>query len=107
MKPQGWRTAHIRKKQEWQNKLKNLRIGRKEVVEDKDKAEDSTMLAPFYDQNSLILKAQEQEAKVLPVYFSRSLFVAKACHLSLVLINFFSFLMAMFRHLMLVTWYKF
>ncbi|CAN7066887.1 unnamed protein product [Brassica rapa subsp. trilocularis] len=67
VKPQGWRTAHIRKKQEWQNKLKNLRIGRKEVVEDKDKAEDSTMLAPFYDQNSLILKAQEQEAKASDV----------------------------------------
>ncbi|KAL0886793.1 hypothetical protein Bca101_010776 [Brassica carinata] len=67
VKPQGWRTAHIRKKQEWQNKLKNLRIGRKEIVEDKDKAEDSTMLAPFYDQNSLILKAQEQEAKASDV----------------------------------------
>ncbi|CAF1760698.1 unnamed protein product [Brassica napus] len=67
VKPQGWRTAHIRKKQEWQNKLKYLRIGRKEVVEDKDKAEDSTMLAPFYDQNSLILKAQEQEAKASDV----------------------------------------
>lgn len=77
MKPQGWRTAHIRKKQEWQNKLKNLRIGRKEVVEDKNKAEDSTMLAPFYDQNSLILKAQEQEVKVLPVYFSRSLLLPR------------------------------
>ncbi|KAL0750219.1 hypothetical protein Bca101_032222 [Brassica carinata] len=67
VKPQGWRTAHIRKKQEWQNKLKNLRIGRKEVVEDKNKAEDSTMLAPFYDQNSLILKAQEQEVKASDV----------------------------------------
>lgn len=64
MKHQGWRTAHIRKKQEWQNKLKYLRIGRKEV-EDQDKLEDSAMAAPFYDENLFILKAkQEQEAKV-------------------------------------------
>ncbi|CAN8248290.1 unnamed protein product [Cochlearia groenlandica] len=64
---QGWRTAHIRKKQEWQNKLKNLRIGRKEV-EDRDKVEDSAMAAPFYDQNLFILKAkQEQEAKASDV----------------------------------------
>ncbi|CAH2069908.1 unnamed protein product [Thlaspi arvense] len=67
VKPQGWRTAHIRKTQEWQNKLKNLRIGRKEV-EDKDKVEDPTMAAPFYDENLYILKAkQDQEAKASDV----------------------------------------
>ncbi|CAE6241412.1 unnamed protein product [Arabidopsis arenosa] len=67
VKPQGWRTAHIRKKQEWQNKLKYLRIGRKEV-EDQDKVEDSAMAAPFYDENLIILKAkQEQEAKASDV----------------------------------------
>jgi Rab3 GTPase-activating protein catalytic subunit len=67
VKTQGWRTAHIRKKQEWQNKLKNLRIGRKEV-EDQDKVEDSAMAAPFYDENFYILKAkQEQEAKASDV----------------------------------------
>ncbi|XP_010443107.1 PREDICTED: uncharacterized protein LOC104726039 isoform X4 [Camelina sativa] len=69
VKPQGWRAAHIRKKQEWQNKLKNLRIGRKEV-EDQEKAEDSTMAAPFYDENLFILKAkQDQEAKASDVGF--------------------------------------
>jgi hypothetical protein len=77
VKTQGWRTAHIRKKQEWQNKLKNLRIGRKEV-EDQDKVEDSAMAAPFYDENFYILKAkQEQEAKVSSmVHLFGSVFVA-------------------------------
>ncbi|KAL0710220.1 hypothetical protein Bca4012_017198 [Brassica carinata] len=57
---QGWRTAHIRKKQEWQNKLNSLRIGRRK----EDKIEDSIMAIPFYDANLYILKAkQEQEAK--------------------------------------------
>ncbi|CAH8363490.1 unnamed protein product [Eruca vesicaria subsp. sativa] len=69
VKTQGWRTAHIRKKQEWQNKLNNLRIGRrKEVEEDQDKVEYSTMAIPFYDANLYILKAkQEQEAKASDV----------------------------------------
>lgn len=68
VKPQGWRTAHIRKTQEWQNKLKNLRIGKK-GVEEQEKAEDLTMAAPFYDENLFILKAkQEQEAKVSVVH---------------------------------------
>lgn len=65
MKHQGWRTAHIRKKQEWQHKLNNLRIGRRKEVEDQDKVEDPIMAIPFYDANLYILKAkQEQEAKV-------------------------------------------
>ncbi|CAN8252874.1 unnamed protein product [Cochlearia groenlandica] len=63
VKPQGWRSAHIRKKQEWQDKLKSLRTGKKGVG-DRKKFEDSTMAAPFYDENLFILKAkQEQEAK--------------------------------------------
>uniref|UniRef100_A0A1J3CX78 Rab3 GTPase-activating protein catalytic subunit n=1 Tax=Noccaea caerulescens TaxID=107243 RepID=A0A1J3CX78_NOCCA len=67
VKPQGWRTAHIRKTQEWQNKLKNLRIGKK-GVEEQEKVEDLTMAAPFYDENFFILKAkQEQEAKASDV----------------------------------------
>ncbi|KFK27109.1 hypothetical protein AALP_AA8G335500 [Arabis alpina] len=67
VKSQGWRTAHIRKKQEWQNKLKNLRIGKKEV-EDQEKVEDTAMAAPFYDENLFILKAkQDQEAKASDV----------------------------------------
>lgn len=75
VKPQGWRSAHIRKKQEWQNKLKNLRIGRKEV-EDQENLEDSTMAAPFYDENLFILKAkQEQEARVSMVTFSATGFL--------------------------------
>lgn len=75
VKPQGWRTAHIRKKQEWQIKLKNLRIGKKEV-EDQDKVEDSAMAAPFFDENLFILKAkQEQEAKVSMIHLFRSLFL--------------------------------
>ncbi|CAN6976409.1 unnamed protein product [Brassica oleracea var. botrytis] len=64
VKHQGWRTAHIRKKQEWQHKLNNLRIGRRKEVEDQDKVEDPIMAIPFYDANLYILKAkQEQEAK--------------------------------------------
>ncbi|KAL0785171.1 hypothetical protein Bca101_001417 [Brassica carinata] len=64
VKHQGWRTAHIRKKQEWQHKLNNLRIRRRKEVEDQDKVEDPIMAIPFYDANLYILKAkQEQEAK--------------------------------------------
>ncbi|KAG2297141.1 hypothetical protein Bca52824_043810 [Brassica carinata] len=50
VKHQGWRTAHIRKKQEWQHKLNNLRIRRRKEVEDQDKVEDPIMAIPFMTQ---------------------------------------------------------
>ncbi|XP_054798208.1 uncharacterized protein LOC129303138 [Prosopis cineraria] len=49
-----WRPPHISIKQDWQDKIKNIRIGRKEV-EDTDKVGDTTMTFPFYDENLYIL----------------------------------------------------
>ncbi|GAY46457.1 hypothetical protein CUMW_097230 [Citrus unshiu] len=45
-----WRPACIGTKQDWQDRFKNIRIGRK-GVEETEKVENSTMAAPFYDDN--------------------------------------------------------
>ncbi|KAI4307988.1 hypothetical protein L6164_031109 [Bauhinia variegata] len=61
-----WRPPHIGIKQElqdWQDRIKNIRRGRKEV-EDTDKVEDTTMAIPFYDENLYILNMKNDlEAK--------------------------------------------
>ncbi|KAI9108493.1 hypothetical protein K1719_020377 [Acacia pycnantha] len=49
-----WRPPHISIKQDWQDKIKNIRIGRKEV-EDTDKVGDTAMTFPIYDENLYIL----------------------------------------------------
>ncbi|XP_010536669.1 PREDICTED: rab3 GTPase-activating protein catalytic subunit [Tarenaya hassleriana] len=67
VKRRGWRGAHIRTKQDWQDRLKNFRLGRK-GVEDKEKVENSTMAFPFYDENMYIHRVrQEQETKASDV----------------------------------------
>ena len=59
-----WRPPHIGIKQDWQDRIKNIRIGRKEV-EDKDKVGDANMAIPFYDENLYILNMKNDlEAKV-------------------------------------------
>ncbi|XP_010545230.1 PREDICTED: uncharacterized protein LOC104817673 [Tarenaya hassleriana] len=67
VKPRGWRGANIGTKQEWQDRLKNLRLGRI-GVENHEKAETLTMALPFVDENMYTLKViQEQEAKASDV----------------------------------------
>ncbi|XP_061342250.1 uncharacterized protein LOC133288494 isoform X2 [Gastrolobium bilobum] len=62
-KHKKWRPPHIGIKQDWQDKIKNIRIGRKEV-EEKDKVGDASMAIPFYDENLYILNMKNDlEAK--------------------------------------------
>lgn len=64
-KPKKWRPPHIGIKQDWQDKFKNIRIGRKEEAEDTDKTGDANMAIPFYDENLYILNVKNDlEAKV-------------------------------------------
>ncbi|CAL5190651.1 unnamed protein product [Lathyrus oleraceus] len=63
-KPKKWRPPHIGIKQDWQDKFKNIRIGRKEEAEDTDKTGDANMAIPFYDENLYILNVKNDlEAK--------------------------------------------
>lgn len=55
VKPPRWRPAHIGTKQDWQDRFKNIRIGRK-VVENPEKVDNSAMAVPFYDENVYLLK---------------------------------------------------
>ncbi|KAK7300055.1 hypothetical protein RJT34_10887 [Clitoria ternatea] len=58
-----WRPPHIGIKQDWQDRIKNIRLGRKEV-EDTDKAGDAKMAMPFYDENLYTLNMKcDLEAK--------------------------------------------
>ncbi|RDX94350.1 Rab3 GTPase-activating protein catalytic subunit [Mucuna pruriens] len=58
-----WRPPHIGIKQDWQDRIKNLRRGRKEV-EDTDKVGDANMAIPFYDENLYLLNVKNDlEAK--------------------------------------------
>jgi Rab3 GTPase-activating protein catalytic subunit len=61
-----WRPKNIGIKQDWQEKFRNIRIGRKEVEgEDTDKIGDANMAIPFYDENLYILNVKNDlEAKV-------------------------------------------
>lgn len=59
-----WRPPHIGIKQDWQDRIKNIRRGRKEV-EDTDKVGDANMAIPFYDDNLYTLNVKNDlEAKV-------------------------------------------
>ncbi|TKY57312.1 Rab3 GTPase-activating protein catalytic subunit [Spatholobus suberectus] len=58
-----WRPPHIGIKQDWQDRIKTIRRGRKEV-EDTDKVGDANMAIPFYDDNLYILNVKNDlEAK--------------------------------------------
>ena len=64
VKHSRWRPAKLGTKQEWQERYKNIRIGRKEV-EDLEKVENSTMAVPFYDENIYLLNLKNDvEEKV-------------------------------------------
>lgn len=59
-----WRPPNLGIKQDWQDKIKNIRIGRKEA-EDSDKTGDANMAIPFYDENLYMLNVKNDlEAKV-------------------------------------------
>lgn len=61
----------INTKQDWQDRLRNIRIGRK-GVEDSEKAENLTMSVPFYDENLYMLNMKNDlEAKVRNVVCSQ------------------------------------
>ncbi|GAU18100.1 hypothetical protein TSUD_52110 [Trifolium subterraneum] len=64
-----WRPKNIGIKQDWQEKFRNIRIGRKEVeAEDTDKVGDANMAIPFYDENLYILNVKNDlEAKASEV----------------------------------------
>ncbi|KAK2431691.1 hypothetical protein P8452_44818 [Trifolium repens] len=64
-----WRPKNIGIKQDWQEKFRNIRIGRKEVeAEDTDKIGDANMAIPFYDENLYILNVKNDlEAKASEV----------------------------------------
>ncbi|KAK6229743.1 Rab3GAP catalytic subunit [Theobroma cacao] len=65
VKHSRWRPANLGTKQEWQERFKNIRIGRK-GVEDTEKVENSTMAAPFCDENMYLLNMKnDAEAKAL------------------------------------------
>ncbi|KAK4852118.1 hypothetical protein QYF36_021256 [Acer negundo] len=58
-----WRPANIGTKQDWQDKFRNIRIGKK-GVEESERVENSTMAIPFYDENLYILNQKNDiEAK--------------------------------------------
>ncbi|CAJ2633063.1 unnamed protein product [Trifolium pratense] len=63
------RPKNIGIKQDWQEKFRNIRIGRKEVeAEDTDKVGDANMAIPFYDENLYILNVKNDlEAKASEV----------------------------------------
>ncbi|KAK8467163.1 hypothetical protein PHAVU_008G269100 [Phaseolus vulgaris] len=52
-----WRPPHLGIKQDWQDRIKNIRRGRKEV-EDTDKVGDANMAIPFYDDNLYTLNVK-------------------------------------------------
>ncbi|CAJ1971417.1 unnamed protein product [Sphenostylis stenocarpa] len=63
-----WRPPHIGIKQDWQDRIKSIRRGRKEV-EDTDKAGDANMAIPFYDDNLYTLNVKNDlDAKASELY---------------------------------------
>ncbi|CAL0307393.1 unnamed protein product [Lupinus luteus] len=58
-----WRPPHTGIKQDWQDRIKNIQTGRKEV-KDTDKVGETNMAIPFYDENLLMLNMKNDfEAK--------------------------------------------
>ncbi|XP_014505205.1 rab3 GTPase-activating protein catalytic subunit isoform X1 [Vigna radiata var. radiata] len=68
LKHKKWRPPHIGIKQDWQDRIKNIGRGRKEV-EDTDKVGDANMAVPFYDDNLYTLNVKnEQDAKASELF---------------------------------------
>ncbi|XP_062169970.1 uncharacterized protein LOC133875757 isoform X1 [Alnus glutinosa] len=58
-----WRAAQIGTKQDWQDRFRNIKFGRKDI-EDTEKVENSAMSVPFYDENLYLLNMKNDlEAK--------------------------------------------
>ncbi|KAK8527210.1 hypothetical protein V6N13_085063 [Hibiscus sabdariffa] len=65
IKHSKWMPANLGTKQEWHERFKNIRLGRK-GVEDPEKLENSTMAVAFYDENLYVFKVKnDTEAKAL------------------------------------------
>ncbi|KAK8643955.1 hypothetical protein V6N13_013232 [Hibiscus sabdariffa] len=65
VKHSRWKPSNLGTKQEWQERFRNIRIGRK-GVEDSEKVEISIMAVPFYDENIYLLNMKnDTEAKLL------------------------------------------
>ncbi|TQD71859.1 hypothetical protein C1H46_042608 [Malus baccata] len=63
LKHLGWRPPNIGTKQDWQDRFRNIGIGKK-GGEDNEKAEYSSMAVPFYDENLYLLNMKnDTEAK--------------------------------------------
>ncbi|XP_068338219.1 uncharacterized protein [Pyrus communis] len=59
----GWRPPNIGTKQDWQDRFRNIGLGKK-GGEDTEKAEYSSMAVPFYDENMYLLNMKnDTEAK--------------------------------------------
>jgi len=61
-----WRPGKKGTKLDWQDRFKNtIRLGGKRGPDNNNKAENSTMALPFYDENLYLLNMKnEEEAKV-------------------------------------------
>ncbi|XP_048235075.1 rab3 GTPase-activating protein catalytic subunit isoform X2 [Ricinus communis] len=66
-----WRPSNIVTKQEWQDRFKNIRIGKRGGAENQsERVENPTMAAPFYDENLYLLNMKnDAEAKGSQVSF--------------------------------------
>lgn len=59
-----WRPPQLKTKPDWQDRFKNIRIGKK-GVEDTDTPENSTMSVPNYDEKIYLVNMKyDAEAKV-------------------------------------------
>ncbi|XP_038905830.1 uncharacterized protein LOC120091781 [Benincasa hispida] len=71
-----WRPSNIGTKQDWQDKFKNIRIGKK-AAEETEKVENPTMAVPFYDENLYLLNMKNDiEAKNAEIVPSVESFLA-------------------------------
>ncbi|CAK9321792.1 unnamed protein product [Citrullus colocynthis] len=71
-----WRPSNIGTKQDWQDKFKNIRLGKK-AAEDTEKVENPTMAVPFYDENLYLLNMKNDiEAKNAEIVPSVESFLA-------------------------------
>lgn len=68
-----WRPAQIVTKQDWQDRFRNIKFGKK-GFEDTEKVENSAMSVPYYDENLYLLNMKNDlEAKVV-FYLHDSIF---------------------------------
>ncbi|KAB1215176.1 Rab3 GTPase-activating protein catalytic subunit [Morella rubra] len=71
-----WRPAQIVTKQDWQDRFRNIKFGKK-GFEDTEKVENSAMSVPYYDENLYLLNMKNDlEAKSLEAIPSVEGFVA-------------------------------